>query len=154
MIRIVGLSATLPNYKDVGEFIHAKPEDIFYFDMSYRAVPMSTKFITLPESEEGVKSAQFNYHANDVAFKETEIVVEQGKQVIIFVHTRKETVVTAQKLIKKLRNDNKLEAFKGKQGKDFNSKIKKLQGKELREFILKIRILIKVHSYNLVNGGY
>lgn len=37
MIRIVGLSATLPNYRDVGSFLGANPETgLFYFDQSYR----------------------------------------------------------------------------------------------------------------------
>jgi len=31
-IRIVGLSATLPNYQDVAEFIGADPVGSFYFD--------------------------------------------------------------------------------------------------------------------------
>jgi len=31
-IRLLGLSATLPNYVDVGRFIHAPEKAIFYFD--------------------------------------------------------------------------------------------------------------------------
>jgi len=31
-IRIIGLSATLPNYQDVAEFIGADPVGTFYFD--------------------------------------------------------------------------------------------------------------------------
>merc|ERR1712000_277251 len=35
MIRIVGLSATLPNYEDVATFCRVKPENVFAFDNSY-----------------------------------------------------------------------------------------------------------------------
>lgn len=40
MIRIVGLSATLPNYADVASFIRVKKEGLFYFDSTYRPVPL------------------------------------------------------------------------------------------------------------------
>lgn len=39
MTRIVGLSATLPNYDDVGTFLRVKPDKgLFYFDNSYRCI--------------------------------------------------------------------------------------------------------------------
>jgi len=40
-IRIVGLSATLPNYRDVGATLRVTPNNgLFYFDQSYRPVPL------------------------------------------------------------------------------------------------------------------
>lgn len=40
-VRIVGLSATLPNYKDVGATLRVTAKDgLFYFDQSYRPVPL------------------------------------------------------------------------------------------------------------------
>ena len=42
MIRLVGLSATLPNYKDVAIFMRVKPDKgLFHFDASYRPVPLA-----------------------------------------------------------------------------------------------------------------
>lgn len=42
MIRIVGLSATLPNYQDVALFLRVNSETgLFYFDNSYRPVPLA-----------------------------------------------------------------------------------------------------------------
>jgi pre-mRNA-splicing helicase BRR2 len=38
--RLVGLSATLPNYKDVGIVLRVKKEGLFYFDQSYRPIPL------------------------------------------------------------------------------------------------------------------
>ena len=45
MIRIVGLSATLPNYKDVASFLGVTEPGLFYFDASYRPVPLAMQFI-------------------------------------------------------------------------------------------------------------
>lgn len=43
-VRLVGLSATLPNYVDVSHFMHVSTENIFYFDISYRPVPLQQEF--------------------------------------------------------------------------------------------------------------
>lgn len=51
MIRILGLSATLPNYLDVATFLHVNPYiGLFYFDGRFRPVPLGQTFL-------GVKSA-------------------------------------------------------------------------------------------------
>ena len=45
MIRIVGLSATLPNYRDVATFLGVNADSgLFYFDASYRPVPLEMQF--------------------------------------------------------------------------------------------------------------
>lgn len=50
MIRIVGLSATLPNYKDVAVFLGVNPDTgLFYFDSSYRPVPLEMQFVGVTE---------------------------------------------------------------------------------------------------------
>jgi len=46
MIRIVGLSATLPNYIDVARFLHVNPYlGLFFFDGRFRPVPLGMAFI-------------------------------------------------------------------------------------------------------------
>ena len=46
MIRIVGLSATLPNYLDVARFLHVNPYlGLFFFDGRFRPVPLGMSFI-------------------------------------------------------------------------------------------------------------
>ena len=46
MIRIVGLSATLPNYLDVATFLHVNPFlGLFFFDGRFRPVPLGQTFI-------------------------------------------------------------------------------------------------------------
>lgn len=50
MIRIVGLSATLPNYKDVASFLGVNLDTgLFYFDASYRPVPLEMQFVGVTE---------------------------------------------------------------------------------------------------------
>ena len=65
----------------------------------------------LPESEKDYRGTPFIHHSNDRAFEETEIVVKKGKQVIVFVHTRRETILTAQRFIKKIRENGLQEYF-------------------------------------------
>ena len=45
-IRLIGLSATLPNYEDVATFLRVNPEKgLFYFDNSFRPVPLQQQYI-------------------------------------------------------------------------------------------------------------
>ena len=49
-IRVVGLSATLPNYRDVGVFLRVDPQKgLFHFDSSYRPVPLTQRFVGISE---------------------------------------------------------------------------------------------------------
>lgn len=50
MIRIVGLSATLPNYKDVAAFLGVNANvGLFHFGPEYRPVPLAMSFIGVTE---------------------------------------------------------------------------------------------------------
>ncbi|EAA15876.1 Drosophila melanogaster CG5931 gene product-related, partial [Plasmodium yoelii yoelii] len=102
-IRLVGLSATLPNYEDVGIFLRANPKKgIFYFDQSFRPVQLDQYYIGLKEKK-GIK--KYNL-MNEIAYEK--VLEEAGKnQILIFVHSRKETYRTAKILIDKfVKNDN------------------------------------------------
>ncbi len=45
-VRLIGLSATLPNYQDVATFLRVNPKTgLFYFDNSFRPVPLEQQFI-------------------------------------------------------------------------------------------------------------
>ncbi|KYQ96787.1 DEAD/DEAH box helicase [Tieghemostelium lacteum] len=97
MIRIVGLSATLPNYKDVAAFIRANPASTFYFDSSYRPVPLKQTFIGIKDpSNSRIKERMI---MNQICFDKVIASVREGNQVMVFVHSRKETVKTAEALL-------------------------------------------------------
>ena len=45
-IRLVALSATLPNYLDAADFLQVKhDEGLFFFDNNYRPVPLTINFV-------------------------------------------------------------------------------------------------------------
>ncbi|KAF9569347.1 Sec63-domain-containing protein [Agrocybe pediades] len=96
MIRIVGLSATLPNYRDVAEFLSvSKYKGLFFFDSSFRPVPLEQHFLGI-KGKPG--SAQSRKNLDQVTFQKVSELVNNGHQVMVFVHARKETVKAATSL--------------------------------------------------------
>eukprot|EP00871_Galdieria_phlegrea_P002639 jgi/Galph1/3376/GphlegSOOS_G2035.1 len=110
--RIVGLSATLPNYRDVSIFMKVNPNvGLFYFDNAFRPVPLQQEFVGVT-----VKSALKRYQAmNDIAYQKVKKEVLEGsaphQQVLIFVHSRKETAKTAGYLRDMAVQDNIFDSF-------------------------------------------
>lgn len=93
MIRIVGLSATLPNYVDVAEFLGVNPyAGLFYFDSSFRPVPLQQYFVGVA-GKAGSRLAIDNVER--AAYDKLIEAIETGKQALVFVHSRKDTVKTA-----------------------------------------------------------
>ncbi|QCD95970.1 DExH-box ATP-dependent RNA helicase DExH12 [Vigna unguiculata] len=90
-IRLVGLSATLPNYEDVALFLRVDlKKGLFYFDNSYRPVPLSQQYVGITVK----KPLQRFQLMNDICYEK--VMAVAGKhQVLIFVHSRKETAKTA-----------------------------------------------------------
>lgn len=91
LVRLVGLSATLPNYEDVATFMRVNPaKGLFFFDNSFRPVPLEQQYIGVTEKKP-IKRLQV---MNDVVYEK--VIEHAGKnQVLIFVHSRKETSKTA-----------------------------------------------------------
>ena len=94
MIRLVGLSATLPNYEDVATFLRVKPDKgLFYFDATYRPCPLKQQYIGVTERK-AIKRFQL---MNEITYEK--VMEEAGEnQIIVFVHARKETARTAMAL--------------------------------------------------------
>lgn len=92
-VRLVGLSATLPNYRDVASFLRVDPiKGLFHFDGSYRPCPLKQEFIGVTDKKP-IKQLRT---MNDVCYnKVLEHVGTNGHQMLIFVHSRKETAKTA-----------------------------------------------------------
>lgn len=90
--RLVGLSATLPNYEDVAQFLGVNMKlGLFYFDALYRPCPLEQQFIGIKEKKAILKVAAMNEACYDKVVE----CRKNGHQVIIFVHSRKDTVKTA-----------------------------------------------------------
>ncbi|KAI0765441.1 Sec63-domain-containing protein [Fomes fomentarius] len=90
-VRLVGLSATLPNYQDVATFLRVDPsKGLFYFDASYRPCALQQQFIGVTEKK-AIKRYQV---MNEVCYEK--VLDQAGKnQTLVFVHSRKETAKTA-----------------------------------------------------------
>ncbi|CAB3996101.1 U5 small nuclear ribonucleo 200 kDa helicase, partial [Paramuricea clavata] len=91
LVRLVGLSATLPNYEDVATFMRVNPtKGLYFFDNSFRPVPLEQQYIGVTEKKP-VKRLQI---MNDIVYDK--VMENAGRnQVLIFVHSRKETGKTA-----------------------------------------------------------
>lgn len=92
-VRIIGLSATLPNYKDVASFLRVDMKTgLFHFDGSFRPCPLKQEFVGVTDRK-AIKQLKT---MNDVTYnKVIEHVGTNRNQMLIFVHSRKETAKTA-----------------------------------------------------------
>lgn len=90
-VRLVGLSATLPNYEDVAHFLRVDPrKGLFFFDNSFRPVPLEQQYVGITEKK-AIKRFQI---MNDIVYEK--VMANAGKnQVLIFTHSRKDTAKTA-----------------------------------------------------------
>ncbi|XP_033132908.1 DExH-box ATP-dependent RNA helicase DExH12-like [Brassica rapa] len=106
-IRLVGLSATLPNYEDVALFLRVDlKKGLFKFDKSYRPVPLRQQYIGISVR----KPLQRFQLMNDLCYQK--VVAGTGKQqVLIFVHSRKETAKTAHAIVETAMANDKLSKF-------------------------------------------
>ena len=94
-IRLVGLSATLPNYADVAAFLRVKPDKgLFFFDHSYRPVPLQMQYLGITERN-AFKRFQLQ---NEICYEKCLDQRRGGNQILIFVHSRAETGKTAKAL--------------------------------------------------------
>ena len=136
LIRIVGLSATLPNYVDVADFLRVNPYvGLFFFDSSFRPVPLEQHFIAA-KGKPGASASKENM--DHATFEKTLDLLKDGHQVLIFVHARKDTVKTAFMLKEKATEDNELEWFDAKDNPKldlFKREIAMSRNKEMKELV-------------------
>ncbi|WFD37719.1 RNA helicase [Malassezia japonica] len=132
MIRIVGLSATLPNYVDVADFLGVnRYRGLFYFGSSFRPVPLEQHFIGV-RGKNGSALARSNL--DRVVYEKVLALAEEGHPVMVFVHTRKDTVKTAQALLE-LGKDDGLHSLltDDRDSTRFDRDIAQSRNRELRE---------------------
>ncbi|KUI56851.1 Putative helicase mug81 [Cytospora mali] len=138
LIRIVGLSATLPNYIDVADFLKVnRYAGLFYFDASFRPVPLEQHFIGV-KGKAGTKQSRENI--DTVAFEKVRDMLERGHQVMVFVHSRKDTVATAKMLYEKAIDDICVDLFNPTDHPKYEAAVrdmKSCRAKELRDLVPK-----------------
>ncbi|WAR07337.1 ASCC3-like protein [Mya arenaria] len=133
MIRIVGLSATLPNYLDVARFLHVNPYlGLFFFDGRFRPVPLGMAFIGI----KALNRVQQMQDFNTVCYEKVLYQVKRGYQVMVFVHARNETVRTASVLRDHAKNNGDIQLFLPQQCAslgDATKTVMKSRNKQLKE---------------------
>ncbi|CAK4031933.1 Antiviral helicase SLH1 [Lecanosticta acicola] len=138
LIRIVGLSATLPNYIDVADFLKVnRMAGLFYFDQSFRPVPLEQHFLGV-RGKPGTKGSRENI--DNTAFEKVKDMLEQGHQVMVFVHSRKDTVKTARQLYEMATEQGMADLFDSSTHEGYTQALKDVKqskGREIRELVAK-----------------
>jgi len=93
-LRIVGVSATLPNVSSIAAFLGAN--EAYAFDKSYRPVPLTTHVVGLGICNNPyVFAKSLDRHVPQLIKR-----FSQSKPTIVFCHTKKETETLAMELSK------------------------------------------------------
>ncbi|SCV02462.1 LAME_0H01068g1_1 [Lachancea meyersii CBS 8951] len=109
MIRILGLSATLPNFIDVADFLGVNRHvGMFYFDQSFRPKPLEQQLLGV-RGRAGSKQARENI--DNAAYEKMIDMIERGNQVMVFVHSRKDTVKSARTFISMAQSRHEIDLF-------------------------------------------
>jgi len=108
-IRLVGLSATLPNYWDVASFLNVDEKENFYFDASYRATPLEMKFLGIEDSK--LKRDAYLEVENQILFNQIVKYLDMEKQVLVFVHSRNDTINIAKDIINRAQSHHRGDLF-------------------------------------------
>ncbi|CAM8964887.1 unnamed protein product [Rhodiola kirilowii] len=106
-IRLVGLSATLPNYEDVALFLRVDlNKGLFHFDNTYRPVPISQQYVGITVN----KPLQKFQLMNEICY--TKVLERAGnRQCLVFVHSREDTVKTARAIIENALANGTIDRF-------------------------------------------
>lgn len=116
-IRLVGLSATLPNYEDVASFLRVDPnKGLFHFDAGHRPVPLSQTFIGISAGGQGTSYESRRKKENkmmELTWTKVKDSLSRGHQAMIFVHSRKQTAGTARELVAEAMKDEVSDIFLG-----------------------------------------
>ncbi|KNC55280.1 U5 small nuclear ribonucleoprotein helicase [Thecamonas trahens ATCC 50062] len=106
--RLVGLSATLPNYRDVAHFLRVDASSgLFYFDATYRPCPLQLSLVGISAK----KPHQRLKLENEIVYTKVADQVSAGHQVLVFVHARKGTLATAQDILDRAEDAGLLPTF-------------------------------------------
>ncbi|CCD23111.1 RNA helicase NDAI_0B00770 [Naumovozyma dairenensis CBS 421] len=109
MIRIVGLSATLPNFMDVADFLGVNRQvGMFYFDQSFRPKPLEQQLLGC-RGKDGSKQSKENI--DKTSYEKLLEMIQRGYQVMVFVHARKETVKSSRTFIKMAQSNAEIDLF-------------------------------------------
>ncbi|KAL7033852.1 hypothetical protein ACKWTF_007745 [Chironomus riparius] len=132
MIRIVGLSATLPNYIDVARFLRVNPAiGLFYFDSRFRPIPLSQTFIGV----KSLKTLQAMNDMNTICYEKCLEQLRNGKQVMVFVHARNATTRTALTLREMAQQKGHTQIFSCEKSLEFSNALKMISKSRNKQLV-------------------
>ncbi|ETW58345.1 hypothetical protein PFMC_05448 [Plasmodium falciparum CAMP/Malaysia] len=130
--RIMAMSATLPNYKDVRDFLKVENDMCYYFNEKYRSIQLDkTLYGIHEENNNKLYIAKNIYTYNEIINS-----LKKDKQCIIFVCSRNETNKTIEFLINHALKNNEIEYFVNNvyTDNDIKKKIKKSNNLYIKQF--------------------
>ncbi|KAA6387640.1 MAG: putative U5 small nuclear ribonucleoprotein 200 kDa helicase [Streblomastix strix] len=161
MVRIVGLSATLPNYRDIAELLRVEEEEedeqiinekekdqdedeeeekeelknklkklskqgLFHFPNTFRPIPLRQTYVGITET----KGAKKDKLMNDVVYQKLKWNVTESKSAIVFVHSRRDTVLTAKYILNRELGIETGNEMVDRMGKEYEKEKEEEQEKE------------------------
>ena len=114
-LRIISLSATIPNFYDLAKFLNVSIIDgVFYFGPFIRENPLNQVVLS-------VNSGNYNLNdlklLNKILIQKTINIIDSSKnpKILIFVQSRKDTYRTGFSIIEEInkKNSNNIDTFKG-----------------------------------------
>jgi replicative superfamily II helicase len=132
-VRLVGLSATLPNYEDVAVFLGVdKAKGLFYFNASFRPVPLKQTFCGILRSKAATRTVST---INEVTHGYAMGFARQQQQVLVFVHGRKDTIATADFIRRSAAKEGLADALRGNGAAALQQAAQEAQHRQLRELL-------------------
>jgi pre-mRNA-splicing helicase BRR2 len=147
--RIVGLSATLPNFRDVAAFMRVNVETgLFHFDGSYRPCPLQQCYVGIT-----AKKALTRFQLmNELTYEKVKGQVESGNQVIVFVHSRKDTGITARHLVEKAIDEEIIDRFMESGSKSHEIVRSEVDGVQSRELVALLENGVAMHHAGMTRS--
>ncbi|XP_078430191.1 U5 small nuclear ribonucleoprotein helicase isoform X2 [Wolffia australiana] len=149
MIRILGLSATLPNYLEVAQFLRVNPQiGLFFFGSDYRPVPLAQQYIGITEQN----FVKRNEKLNEICFFKVVDSLRQGHQVMVFVHARKDTGRTAKMLTEFAQRDDLVDLMKNEEHPQFHLIKKEVNKSRNRELVQLFEFGVGIHHAGMLRS--
>lgn len=95
-IRIIALSATVPNFEDVAQWLRVPSTCIFRYGVEFRPVKLETHVLTYHEGE-SLEEDRLNQ--DKIVIEQIEALLGEEQQAVVFVNSRIGTEKLAQRMI-------------------------------------------------------
>ncbi|CAN0004769.1 unnamed protein product, partial [Heterosigma akashiwo] len=136
LLRLVGLSATLPNYRDVAAFLRVGARGLHHFGPEHRPVPLSQTFVGVKEKSRLLQLARMD----EVCYRKAVAAIKRDKQVMIFVHSRKDTARTAAAVLEVAQKHGDADLFSGHASESYSrhkAQAQKSQNRDVQELFFR-----------------